>query len=170
MIVLSKGGTPHFAVMSVGLCLILLVSLKAVGQPCSPSDEKETGPDLISGVREGELVCPSPMPTQSAQMLCLYFVLSCMHAWDCLQKLQLYLCCSPDCVRFPTGFCFNTTWLRIFDLFIYLKAAQLKSKQKITFYLRALYKHAVIGCNSSLDVNFSFMLSFDVAICKTLEM
>lgn len=50
--------------MSVDLRLILLGLLKAMGQPCSPSDKKETDPDLISGVREGELACLSPLPTQ----------------------------------------------------------------------------------------------------------
>lgn len=64
MIVLRKGGTPCFAEMSVDLHLILLELLKAMGQPCSPYDKKDTDPDMMSGVREGELVSPSPLLIQ----------------------------------------------------------------------------------------------------------
>lgn len=48
MIVLHKGGTPCFAVTSVDLHLILLELLKAMGQPCSPSDKNDTDPDMMS--------------------------------------------------------------------------------------------------------------------------
>lgn len=63
MIVLSKGGTPRFAVLAVDLHLIWLGLQRATGQPCSPAGKKETDPDVISGVREGE-VCSSLLPAQ----------------------------------------------------------------------------------------------------------